>query len=224
LSLNRTPSPGLEPRIVFRGCGLCSCNLLAETNNFGLGAVLLSCLVSELQEPSSPGLELRTLFRSLTLLRSFLVSRNKHAKFRGNRFVRSRARSTHNFNFLYKIKLHPCECWLGSCSHHRILKHLKDSSSRNLFPELLVVITSVGGQPETFRDGTCTLQNQLHSSGRLSEACILAVRTLEYARLSCTLLIGRVQKVNSQCPLVSDSVITLHLLNRVCIYQTMPNS
>jgi hypothetical protein len=48
----------------FRVCDLSSCNLLFETNNFGLGAVLLSCLVSELQEPSSSGLELRTLFRS----------------------------------------------------------------------------------------------------------------------------------------------------------------
>jgi hypothetical protein len=33
----------------FRGCDLGSCNLVAETNNFGLCAFLLSCLVSELQ-------------------------------------------------------------------------------------------------------------------------------------------------------------------------------
>jgi hypothetical protein len=38
----------------FRVRDLCSCNFLAETNNFGLGAVLLSYLVSELQEPPSP--------------------------------------------------------------------------------------------------------------------------------------------------------------------------
>jgi hypothetical protein len=35
--------------------------------NFGLGAVLLSCLVSKLQESPSQGLELRTLFRSFDL-------------------------------------------------------------------------------------------------------------------------------------------------------------
>jgi hypothetical protein len=31
---------------------LCSCNLLAETNNFCLGAIILSCLVSKLQQHS----------------------------------------------------------------------------------------------------------------------------------------------------------------------------
>jgi hypothetical protein len=45
-------------------CNLSSCNSLFETNNFGLGAVLLSCLVSELQEPPSPVLKLRTFSRS----------------------------------------------------------------------------------------------------------------------------------------------------------------
>jgi hypothetical protein len=34
-------APGLEPRTVFRGCGICSRNLPVETNNFFLGAVLL---------------------------------------------------------------------------------------------------------------------------------------------------------------------------------------
>jgi hypothetical protein len=43
----------------------CSCNLLAETNHFGLGAVLLLCLVSELQKLLSQGLEPRALFRRL---------------------------------------------------------------------------------------------------------------------------------------------------------------
>jgi hypothetical protein len=41
----------------FRVCDLCFCNLLAETNNFVLCAVLLSCFVSELQEPPSPIIE-----------------------------------------------------------------------------------------------------------------------------------------------------------------------
>jgi hypothetical protein len=43
---------------------LSSCNLLAETNNFVLRAVLLSCLVSELQKPPSPGLKPRAVFWS----------------------------------------------------------------------------------------------------------------------------------------------------------------
>jgi hypothetical protein len=38
-----------------------SCNILFETNNFDLSVVLLSCLVSELQKPPSPGLDLRIL-------------------------------------------------------------------------------------------------------------------------------------------------------------------
>jgi hypothetical protein len=46
----------------FRVCDLSSCNLLAETNNSVLCAVLLSCLASEIQKPSSPGLEPRTVF------------------------------------------------------------------------------------------------------------------------------------------------------------------
>jgi hypothetical protein len=48
----------------FGVCDLSSSNLLAETNNFGTDAILISCLVSELQEPPSPGLELWTVFRS----------------------------------------------------------------------------------------------------------------------------------------------------------------
>jgi hypothetical protein len=47
----------------FRHCGVCFYNLFFETNNFDLGSILLSCLVSELQEPPSPGIELY-FFRS----------------------------------------------------------------------------------------------------------------------------------------------------------------
>jgi hypothetical protein len=43
-------------------CDLSFCNLLAETNNLVLFAVLLLPLVSELQKPSSPELEPRTAF------------------------------------------------------------------------------------------------------------------------------------------------------------------
>jgi hypothetical protein len=62
LSLNLTSSPRLEPTSS-RVSDLGSCNLLAETNNFVLWTVLLSWLVSELQKPSSSGLEPRTVFR-----------------------------------------------------------------------------------------------------------------------------------------------------------------
>jgi hypothetical protein len=74
------------------GSGLCVCNLLFDTNNFGLGAILLSCLVFELQETPSAGIELRTLFPEFwPSYDLFLVSRNKHAKFGSNQFIRSRA-------------------------------------------------------------------------------------------------------------------------------------
>jgi hypothetical protein len=53
LSINPKPSPRLEPMTVFGDCGLCSCNIPAETYNFGVGTVLLSSLVSELQTSSS---------------------------------------------------------------------------------------------------------------------------------------------------------------------------
>jgi hypothetical protein len=59
-----TYSLEIEPRTIFQGYGHCFCNLIFETNNFGLSAILLSCLVSELQKTPSPGIELRILFRS----------------------------------------------------------------------------------------------------------------------------------------------------------------
>jgi hypothetical protein len=67
LSLNPT-SPGLESRTDFSGCGLCFCNPSAETNNFDLGALLSSCLISELQKPSSPELERRPYFLGCTFV------------------------------------------------------------------------------------------------------------------------------------------------------------
>jgi hypothetical protein len=66
--LLKTSSSKIEPRTVSRGCGLCFCNVLFQTNNFGLGIVLISCLGSELQETTSPGLKLRTLCGVLTFL------------------------------------------------------------------------------------------------------------------------------------------------------------
>jgi hypothetical protein len=43
---------GTRTQDSFQVCDLSSCNLLAETNKFCLGALLISCLVSEVQEPS----------------------------------------------------------------------------------------------------------------------------------------------------------------------------
>jgi hypothetical protein len=63
-------------------CDLCSCNSSFETNNFGLGTVLLSYLVSELQETPSPGIDLMTFFPAFCpYYVLFLVSMNKHVKF-----------------------------------------------------------------------------------------------------------------------------------------------
>jgi hypothetical protein len=101
-------------------CDLSSYILLADTNITGLDAILLSCTVSELQEPPSPGLELKKLFPSFDLLCSLLVSKNKHAKFDTNRFTPSRAisehtykhKQNHNFNFTYLRVLFIVECEL----------------------------------------------------------------------------------------------------------------
>jgi hypothetical protein len=58
---------GTQAQDIFADLWPLFCDLLFETNNFVLGAVPLSCLVSELQKPPSPGLELRTLSRSIYL-------------------------------------------------------------------------------------------------------------------------------------------------------------
>jgi hypothetical protein len=54
-----TVLPGLEPKTNFKVCSLCSSYFLVEKCNFGLRAVLLSCLVFELQTLPSPGLYTR---------------------------------------------------------------------------------------------------------------------------------------------------------------------
>jgi hypothetical protein len=59
-----------------RRCGLCFCNILAETSNFGLDVVLLSWLVSDLQKPCSSSLKARTAFRGYGLCFGNLL-RNK---------------------------------------------------------------------------------------------------------------------------------------------------
>jgi hypothetical protein len=69
-------SSGLELITVCRRFCLCSCNGIAEINNFGFGAVLLPFLVSELQKLPSPVLEPRTVFRGLAFV-SVVYYRNK---------------------------------------------------------------------------------------------------------------------------------------------------
>jgi hypothetical protein len=51
----------------FRDCSPCSCNLPVETNSFVLDFVLIPCSITELQKPSSFGLEPRTGSRSYSL-------------------------------------------------------------------------------------------------------------------------------------------------------------
>jgi hypothetical protein len=53
---------GIRTKDSFQVCNLSSCNLLADTNKFCQGSVLLSRLFSDPQKPSSSGLEPRTVF------------------------------------------------------------------------------------------------------------------------------------------------------------------
>jgi hypothetical protein len=55
---------GTRIQNIFRGCGLFP---EPSPNNCGFAAVLLSCLVTKLQEPPSSGLEPRTIFRDCGL-------------------------------------------------------------------------------------------------------------------------------------------------------------
>jgi hypothetical protein len=57
-------------------CDLSSCNLLTETNNSVLCAVLISCLISELQKNFSSGFEPRTVFRGCGLCSCGLTETN----------------------------------------------------------------------------------------------------------------------------------------------------
>jgi hypothetical protein len=54
-----------------------------KQTNFGLGAILLSCLAFQLQKPPLPGLEPGTLFLSFDLSEISLVARHWHAEFWG---------------------------------------------------------------------------------------------------------------------------------------------
>jgi hypothetical protein len=64
----------------FRSCGLCFFNLLAGTNNFGLGAILLSCLVSEQQKTFLLGMAFKTVFRGYGLCFCNLLTETKKFK------------------------------------------------------------------------------------------------------------------------------------------------
>jgi hypothetical protein len=81
----------------FRCHSFCFCNLLFETNSFGLGAILPSCLVSELQELPSPRLELRALFRNFYLAVFSFLSQEISIPSLVQIGISSRARSGHTY-------------------------------------------------------------------------------------------------------------------------------
>jgi hypothetical protein len=70
-TVQKIPSLGLELRTVSKFCDLCFCNFFTERNSFGLGAVLLLCLISDLQKPSSQALEPRIFFWSFDCCKIF---------------------------------------------------------------------------------------------------------------------------------------------------------
>jgi hypothetical protein len=84
--LHRNSNPGQ-----YWDCTFCPCNFLAKTNNFGFGAVFLSCLFSELQKPPSPGLEYKTLTRSADISRTFSWIQEQANQFWGKLVCPSRA-------------------------------------------------------------------------------------------------------------------------------------
>jgi hypothetical protein len=83
------------------GCVLYFCCLLAETNNFGLGTVLLRYLVSELQKPPFRESNSEHISEFQPSYALFLVSKYKHAKFGRNRFIPSRAIGKHTNKHTY---------------------------------------------------------------------------------------------------------------------------
>lgn len=131
----------------FSMCDIRSCIRLSETNSCGLDVFLLSCVVSELRKPPSPGFEHRIIFRGRVLcfcstlfieLRKlfpdfwplyylFIVSRNKCAKFGENRLYRfSRYNGintwTTNFDFTYLVLVQ------GSFSFKRLTNGVNGTS------------------------------------------------------------------------------------------------
>jgi hypothetical protein len=79
--LQKSSSSGIEPRTVFRDCNLCSSNIPAETNNFCLGAALISCKFSKLQKTSSMGMEHRAGIRGSGLCFRNLLFETKNFGF-----------------------------------------------------------------------------------------------------------------------------------------------
>jgi hypothetical protein len=57
--------PGIESKTFPRDFGTYLCNILFKTKNFVLCAFPLSCLVSELQKPALPGIELIILLGNI---------------------------------------------------------------------------------------------------------------------------------------------------------------
>lgn len=88
--VQKISSTGIGVKTAFRACILRFCNIF-QVNKFALRAVILSCVVLEIQEKPSPGVEIRIFFQSFSVLCSLPFSRNMHDKSGANRFVHSRA-------------------------------------------------------------------------------------------------------------------------------------
>jgi hypothetical protein len=96
--LQKPFSPGIEPRTVSRGCGLCSCNLLFETTFVLALFFYRACFWATGRALS--GTRTQDTFPEFWPSYVFsLVSRNKHDKFGVNQFVCSRAISKHTYKY-----------------------------------------------------------------------------------------------------------------------------
>jgi hypothetical protein len=65
-------NPGLFFRILY----LCCRNILAETNSYGLDAILITCVVSGIQKPFLSGLEPIIVSRNFDSSKTFSVFQN----------------------------------------------------------------------------------------------------------------------------------------------------
>jgi ABC-type nickel/cobalt efflux system permease component RcnA len=120
----------MEPRSVYWDCDLSFCNLLSETSNFAVGAFLLLCLVSRLQQPTSSGFKQWASYRSFTLLQSLPDLMDYRAKRNENWFIclpalseRTHASIISKFQFKHA---HAC-ARTHACTHTHTHKSLTDN-------------------------------------------------------------------------------------------------
>jgi hypothetical protein len=115
--LQKHSSSVFEFSTTFEGRGFCFCNLFFETNSFGLGTIFLSCLVSVLREPLTPGLELRQFFRIYTILVSLSVFKAQAYQvwcklvYPFSSYKRTYIHTQH-FNFVVRC-INSCKVWLA---------------------------------------------------------------------------------------------------------------